>query len=33
MTGIPGDLPGCAGSALLGDGSALMVLNPQELMA
>jgi two-component system, chemotaxis family, sensor kinase CheA len=33
MTGILGDLPGCAGSALLGDGSVLMVLNPQELMA
>jgi chemotaxis protein histidine kinase CheA len=32
MPGILGDLPGYAGSAVLGDGSVLMVLNPQELV-
>jgi two-component system, chemotaxis family, sensor kinase CheA len=32
MTGILGALPGYAGSALLGDGSAPMVLNPGELV-
>jgi two-component system chemotaxis sensor kinase CheA len=32
MTGILGGLPGYAGSALLGDGSVLMVLNPKELV-
>ncbi len=32
MGGILGGLPGYAGSALLGDGSVLMVLNPKELM-
>lgn len=31
LAGILGQLPGYAGSALLGDGSILMVLNPQEL--
>jgi two-component system chemotaxis sensor kinase CheA len=32
MGGILGGLPGYAGSALLGDGSVLMVLNPKELL-
>jgi two-component system chemotaxis sensor kinase CheA len=32
MTGIVADLPGYAGSALLGDGSVLIVLNPKELV-
>jgi two-component system chemotaxis sensor kinase CheA len=32
MTGILGSLSGYAGSALLGDGSVLMVLNPKELV-
>lgn len=32
MTGIIGGLGGYAGSALLGDGSVLMVLNPRELV-
>jgi two-component system chemotaxis sensor kinase CheA len=32
MTGIIGGLGGYAGSALLGDGSVLMVLNPKELV-
>ena len=32
MSGILTGLPGYAGSALLGDGSVLMVLNPKELM-
>jgi two-component system chemotaxis sensor kinase CheA len=32
MAGILGGLPGYAGSALLGDGSVLMVLNPRELL-
>jgi len=32
MAGILGGLPGYAGSALLGDGSVLMVLNPKELV-
>ena len=32
MTGILGGLAGYAGSALLGDGSVLMVLNPKELL-
>ena len=32
MTGILGTVPGYAGSALLGDGSVLMVLNPKELL-
>jgi two-component system chemotaxis sensor kinase CheA len=32
MVGIIGGLGGYAGSALLGDGSVLMVLNPRELM-
>ena len=32
MVGILGGMPGYAGSALLGDGSVLMVLNPQELV-
>jgi len=32
MSGILGGLPGYAGSALLGDGSVLMVLNPKELV-
>ncbi|MGZ4954369.1 MAG: ATP-binding protein [Methylobacter sp.] len=32
MAGIIGGLTGYAGSALLGDGSVLMVLNPKELM-
>jgi two-component system chemotaxis sensor kinase CheA len=32
MTGIIGGLDGYAGSALLGDGSVLMVLNPKELV-
>ncbi|MGZ5601838.1 MAG: chemotaxis protein CheA, partial [Methylobacter sp.] len=32
MAGIIGGLPGYAGSALLGDGSVLMVLNPKELV-
>ncbi|AWM93731.1 chemotaxis protein CheA [Pseudomonas sp. 31-12] len=31
LAGILGQLPGYSGSALLGDGSILMVLNPQEL--
>jgi two-component system chemotaxis sensor kinase CheA len=33
MTGILGGLPGYSGSALLGDGSVLMVLNPKELVS
>jgi two-component system chemotaxis sensor kinase CheA len=33
MNGILGSLPGYAGSALLGDGSILMVLNPKELIS
>ena len=32
MIGILGGLPGYSGTALLGDGSVLMVLNPQELI-
>jgi two-component system chemotaxis sensor kinase CheA len=32
MSGILGDLPGYTGSALLGDGSVLMVLNLKELV-
>jgi two-component system chemotaxis sensor kinase CheA len=32
MVGIIGGLGGYAGSALLGDGSVLMVLNPKELV-
>lgn len=32
MAGVLGGLPGYAGSALLGDGSVLMVLNPKELV-
>lgn len=32
MSGILGGLPGYTGSALLGDGSVLMVLNPKELV-
>jgi two-component system chemotaxis sensor kinase CheA len=32
MSGILADLPGYAGSALLGNGSVLMVLNPKELV-
>ena len=32
MSGILGAVPGYAGSALLGDGSVLMVLNPKELV-
>lgn len=32
MEGILGGLSGYSGSALLGDGSVLMVLNPKELM-
>ena len=32
MGGILGGLPGYTGSALLGDGSVLMVLNPKELV-
>ena len=32
LAGILGGLPGYAGSALLGDGSVLMVLNPKELL-
>lgn len=32
MAGILGSLPGYAGSALMGDGSVLMVLNPKELV-
>ncbi|MES2259969.1 MAG: chemotaxis protein CheA [Pseudomonadota bacterium] len=32
MTGIMGKLPGYAGTALLGDGSVLMILNPKELL-
>lgn len=32
MTGILGGLAGYAGSALLGDGTVLMVLNPRELV-
>lgn len=32
MTGILGGIPGYSGSALLGDGSVLMVLNPKELV-
>jgi two-component system chemotaxis sensor kinase CheA len=32
MTGILSGVPGYSGSALLGDGSVLMVLNPKELV-
>jgi two-component system chemotaxis sensor kinase CheA len=32
MGGILGGMPGYSGSALLGDGSVLMVLNPKELV-
>ena len=32
MDGIIGGLSGYAGSALLGDGSVLMILNPKELL-
>ncbi|MEA9393220.1 chemotaxis protein CheA [Acerihabitans sp. TG2] len=32
MTGILAGLPGYAGSALMGDGSVLMILNPKELV-
>lgn len=32
LTGILGGVPGYSGSALLGDGSVLMVLNPKELV-
>jgi two-component system chemotaxis sensor kinase CheA len=32
MTGILGSIHAYAGSALLGDGSVLMVLNPRELV-
>jgi two-component system chemotaxis sensor kinase CheA len=32
MSGILGGLGGFSGSALLGDGSVLMVLNPRELI-
>ncbi len=32
LAGLLGNLPGYAGSALLGDGSVLMVLNPKELV-
>ena len=32
MTGILGSIAAYAGSALLGDGSVLMVLNPRELI-
>jgi two-component system chemotaxis sensor kinase CheA len=32
MTGILGSLAAYAGSALLGDGSVLMVINPKELL-
>jgi two-component system chemotaxis sensor kinase CheA len=32
MNGVLAGLPGYAGSALMGDGSVLMVLNPRELM-
>ena len=32
MIGILGGLPGYSGTALLGDGSVLMILNPQELI-
>ena len=32
MTGVLGGLSGYAGTALLGDGTVLMVLNPRELM-
>jgi two-component system chemotaxis sensor kinase CheA len=33
MSGILSGIPGYSGSALLGDGSVLMVLNPKELLA
>jgi two-component system chemotaxis sensor kinase CheA len=32
MGGILNAVPGYSGSALLGDGSVLMVLNPKELV-
>jgi len=32
MAGVLAGLPGYAGSALMGDGSVLMILNPKELL-
>jgi len=31
MLGILGELPGYSGTAVMGDGSILMILNPMEL--